>query len=135
MTSLNNLFKYTSNETKCNRKNDDQDEDDSSLQLNISTNQKLTNLKINKQYLSLDFEFTFFKLIKTILIDFNNNDNKNINNNFALNEYNLNLLMNFCLNECIKQFDLFNKSNYSNDSDEQFDEDYDQQDEFNLIEL
>ena len=119
--------------------NDELDEDNlsnASLHLNINTNHKLTNLKINKQYLSLDFEFSFFKLIKTILIDFNYNDYKiNTSNHFTLNEYNLNLLMNLCLNECIKQFDLFNKSSYLNDTNEQFDEDYDLQDEFNLIEL
>lgn len=119
--------------------NDELDEDNlgnASLHLNFNTNHKLTNLKINKQYLSLDFEFSFFKLIKTVLIDFNYNDYKiNTSNHFTPSEYNLNLLMNFCLNECIKQFDLFNKSNYLNDTNEQFDEDYDLQDEFNLIEL
>lgn len=73
--------------------------------------------ELNKN-LTLNFEFSFFKLIKYILIE----------ENLISNEINLNLLMKYCLIKCMSQFELFIMSNQVCDED-------DQQDEFNLLEL
>jgi hypothetical protein len=70
------------------------------------------------QHLTLNFDFSFFSLIKIILID---------NENLIEKEAEFLVLLNFCLTKCINQYELF-KSIIGKSSE-------DDQDEFNILEL
>lgn len=85
--------------------------------INFHTENNKEAHELNKN-LTLNFEFSFFKLIKYILVE----------ENLISNEINLKFLMRYCLIKCMGQFELFIMSNHVCDED-------DQQDEFNLLEL
>jgi hypothetical protein len=70
------------------------------------------------QHLTLNFEYSFFSLIKIILVD---------DENLIVKEKSFFLLLSFCLRKCMCQYELF-KSIIGKPSD-------DDQDEFNLLEL
>ena len=73
--------------------------------------------QLNPQ-LTLNFEYSFFSLIKIILAD---------EESLVVKEKSFLLLLSFCLRKCMCQYELF-KSIIGNPSD-------DDQDEFNLLEL
>ena len=70
--------------------------------------------------LTLNFEYSFFKLLKCILLD----EERSI-----ATEEDLKFLMSYCLRRCLSQFELFETS------DEPSEDDADQQDELNLLEM
>lgn len=77
----------------------------------------------NANKLKLNFEYSFFKLIKSTLI----------NDSLITNKNDLMLHLNFCLNKTIQQYNLFQIQNEPI-NDEYLDE-FDENDEFNIIEL
>lgn len=77
----------------------------------------------NTNKLKLNFEYSFFKLIKSTLI----------NDSLITNKNDLMLHLNFCLNKTIQQYNLFQIQNEPI-NDEYLDE-FDENDEFNIIEL
>lgn len=77
----------------------------------------------NANKLKLNFEYSFFKLIKSTLI----------NDSLITNKNDLTLHLNFCLNKTIQQYNLFQIQNEPI-NDEYLDE-FDENDEFNIIEL
>ena len=85
------------------------------FQATKKSNSKVAELN---QYLTLNFEYSFFSLIKMILVD---------EENLVGKEEELILLMNFCLRKCMTQYELF-KSTIGETSD-------DDQDELNILEL
>ena len=78
----------------------------------------------------LNFEYSFFKLTKLVLVD----------DSLITNENDFKLLMRYCFDKTIQQYNLFQIQNDStcdsgDDDVDNFMDDFDEQDEFNLIEL
>jgi hypothetical protein len=97
----------------------------------IFTNDKNSNSSIRKiakvqSKLSLNFEYKFFREVKQHFYD----------DDCITSESDLECVMNTCLNECIKQFNMVKNQNQFFISDEiQNRDDYDEEDELNMIEL
>ena len=70
--------------------------------------------------LNLNFEFKFFKLLKSVFND----------DTLIENEADLDIIMNYCLDKCIQQCNLFQKQSFTDDFEE-----IDELDELNMIEL
>ncbi len=98
---------------------------------NDITNDKNSNSSVWKiakvqSKLSLNFEYKFFREVKQHFYD----DAR------ITSESDLECVMSTCLNECIKQFNMVKNQNQFFISDEiQNRDDYDEEDELNMIEL
>lgn len=79
--------------------------------------------KESNKKLKLNFEFSFFKLSKLLFTD----------DSLITNKNDFNSILKYCLNKSIQQYNLFQIQNLPLNTD--YFDDFDENDEFNIVEL
>lgn len=92
--------------------------------LNIENKSYATQKSLNTNS-EHKFEFNFFKLTKILIID----------ESIVTNEAELNAVLKYCLNKSIQQYNLFQAQNQTSENFDDYEDDFDENDELNIIEL